>query len=111
MPDTLTSPGDRIEGEKILYSFGKVSHHKKKKEQRYKSKLSRNGEARVVAPVKRAKPKLQEPRELPRIVCKSAKAECGEVRQAKKKKHHGSHRSYQGYLVGRAWAEIEVPKH
>jgi len=99
--------GERIEGEKIVFYFGKVNTSMVGA--RHRVSLGLNGEAIALKPLKRAAAGLGIPREYPRIRCQSARGEGDRVSVSDDKVQYGAHRCFEGRIEREAWCEVVVP--
>lgn len=100
----LSGEGDRIEGDKIAFFFGRVVIANDGARRRVT--LALNGEAVVLKPLKRASIATSSPKEYPRIRCQAARGEADKASKEEAKVHYGSHRCFEGRLVGDAWCEV-----
>ncbi len=102
----LRAVGDRIEGEKIAFWFGKV--HIVRQGRRFGVNLGFHGEAVVLKPLKKA-PVGRQGKAYPRLYCRSADGEGNRAGCSEDKVRYGNHRAFEGKIEGEAWCRIVTP--
>jgi hypothetical protein len=104
---TQWEKGDRIEGEKIRFWFGKVVV--KQVGKRAIASLGLNGQAIELKPLKRANPETASRKTHKKIRCQSARGEGDTGFRKNKKVEQGNHRVWEGGLDGNASCEVTIP--
>lgn len=104
--------GERIDGEKITYCFGKVNEAVQGK--RVRVSLGLNGEAHVARRWRRIGPGETVPA-VPAgnhdsLEAASAKGECGKHRRDQSKVAYCAHRAFSGTMIGEVHLEVVVPR-
>lgn len=108
MSGKALNPGDQIEGDKIVYSFGKVTEAKVGL--RTEVTLGLNGKANVAKRWEKVPTGLKPAdTSFDELLAKSARGECDTHEPARQKVSLGKHRAFTGVLKGGAVLKVTTP--